>query len=198
MFKFASFGSSINISFNLQGAETRKMRQVKGVSGGSDMLPVYSGFEPINGNINIDCGGKRIEHSGIKIEAVGQIELYKDNKSSPKDVVKFSYIVRELRTPGVMSSNETHPFEFNGERVHETFRGKCMSLRYFLRCTVSRPMTSGGNVVKEIDIAIENQPPVQAPALDSDDGIKMEVGIEDCLHIEFEFDKQKYALMMLY
>ena len=25
-------------------------------------------------------------------------------------------------------------------------------------------------------------------------GIKMEVGIEDCLHIEFEFDRQKYHL----
>jgi vacuolar protein sorting-associated protein 26 len=25
-------------------------------------------------------------------------------------------------------------------------------------------------------------------------GIKMEVGIEDCLHIEFEFDKQRYHL----
>jgi hypothetical protein len=24
--------------------------------------------------------------------------------------------------------------------------------------------------------------------------IKMEVGIEDCLHIEFEYDKQKYHL----
>ena len=30
----------------------------------------------------------------------------------------------------------------------------------------------------------------EAPA----QGIKMEVGIEDCLHIEFEFDKQKYHL----
>jgi vacuolar protein sorting-associated protein 26 len=27
-------------------------------------------------------------------------------------------------------------------------------------------------------------------------GIKMEVGIEDCLHIEFEFDKQKYHLQV--
>ncbi len=26
--------------------------------------------------------------------------------------------------------------------------------------------------------------------------IKMEVGIEDCLHIEFEFDKQKYHLQV--
>jgi hypothetical protein len=28
-------------------------------------------------------------------------------------------------------------------------------------------------------------------------GIKMEVGIEDCLHIEFEFDKQKYHLKVI-
>lgn len=34
--------------------------------------------------------------------------------------------------------------------------------------------------------AIANEAPAQ--------GIKMEVGIEDCLHIEFEFDKQKYHL----
>jgi vacuolar protein sorting-associated protein 26 len=35
-------------------------------------------------------------------------------------------------------------------------------------------------------VAVVNEAPVQ--------GIKMEVGIEDCLHIEFEFDKQKYHL----
>lgn len=34
----------------------------------------------------------------------------------------------------------------------------------------------------------------EAPA----QGIKMEVGIEDCLHIEFEFDKQKYHLQVRY
>lgn len=33
---------------------------------------------------------------------------------------------------------------------------------------------------------IAAEPPSQA--------IKMEVGIEDCLHIEFEYDKQKYHL----
>ena len=38
----------------------------------------------------------------------------------------------------------------------------------------------------------------QAIALDTPaQGIKMEVGIEDCLHIEFEFDKQKYHLKVL-
>jgi hypothetical protein len=38
-------------------------------------------------------------------------------------------------------------------------------------------------------LATTNEAPAQ--------GIKMEVGIEDCLHIEFEFDKQKYHLKVL-
>ena len=29
---------------------------------------------------------------------------------------------------------------------------------------------------------------------DSNNSIKMEVGIEDCLHIEFEYNKSKYGL----
>lgn len=37
--------------------------------------------------------------------------------------------------------------------------------------------------------AIASEPPQQA--------IKMEVGIEDCLHIEFEYDRQKYHLKVL-
>jgi vacuolar protein sorting-associated protein 26 len=50
--------------------------------------------------------------------------------------------------------------------------------------------------VKEQEFAVINyltgpsQTIADAPA----QGIKMEVGIEDCLHIEFEFDKQKYHL----
>ena len=42
--------------------------------------------------------------------------------------------------------------------------------------------------------SLQNTPAIlgEAPA----QGIKMEVGIEDCLHIEFEFDKQKYHLQV--
>merc|ERR1711939_110638 len=43
---------------------------------------------------------------------------------------------------------------------------------------------------KEVDFAVQNlyEPP------ETNTTIKMEVGIEDCLHIEFEYDKSKYAL----
>ena len=45
-----------------------------------------------------------------------------------------------------------------------------------------------GDVNKEKDLWVHSfrMPP------DSNNSIKMEVGIEDCLHIEFEYNKSKY------
>ena len=56
--------------------------------------------------------------------------------------------------------------------------------RYFVRVTVARRMAE---VQKEKDIWVHSyrMPP------DSNHPIKMEVGIEDCLHIEFEYNKSK-------
>lgn len=54
--------------------------------------------------------------------------------------------------------------------------------------------------MKEQDFAVINYltGASQAIADAPTQGIKMEVGIEDCLHIEFEFDKQKYHLQVRY
>ena len=63
---------------------------------------------------------------------------------------------------------------------HSTFR-------YFIRVTVSRRMA---DVVKEKELWVHSyrMPP------DIVNSIKMEVGIEDCLHIEFEYNKAKYIV----
>jgi len=62
-------------------------------------------------------------------------------------------------------------------------RARCAA-RYFIRVTISRRMS---DVIKEMDIWVHSfrMPP------DSNNSIKMEVGIEDCLHIEFEYNKSK-------
>jgi hypothetical protein len=59
--------------------------------------------------------------------------------------------------------------------------------RYFIRVSISRRMA---DVNKEKDLWVHSfrMPP------DSNNAIKMEVGIEDCLHIEFEYNKSKYDL----
>lgn len=61
--------------------------------------------------------------------------------------------------------------------------------RYFIRVTISRRIA---DVTKEKDLWVHSfrMPP------DSNNSIKMEVGIEDCLHIEFEYNKSKYVAMV--
>ena len=56
--------------------------------------------------------------------------------------------------------------------------------RYFLRVTIVKRLSDS---VKEQDIAVHTLS--QYPEMNS--SIKMEVGIEDCLHIEFEYNKSK-------
>jgi vacuolar protein sorting-associated protein 26 len=62
-------------------------------------------------------------------------------------------------------------------------------LRYFLRVTIVRS-TFSANLIKEKEFFVQNVEP--EPELNS--SIKMEVGIEDCLHIEFEYAKTKLHL----
>lgn len=58
--------------------------------------------------------------------------------------------------------------------------------RYFLRVTVVRRLT---DLIKELDVAVHTLS--SYPEMNS--SIKMEVGIEDSLHIEFEYNKSKYV-----
>ncbi len=66
--------------------------------------------------------------------------------------------------------------------------GDCLMFhRYFLRVTVVRRLS---DIVKEKELIVHTLS--SYPEMNS--SIKMEVGIEDCLHIEFEYNKSKYHL----
>lgn len=60
----------------------------------------------------------------------------------------------------------------------------CPTARYFLRVTIVRRLS---DIVREVDIAVHTL----SSYPDTNSPIKMEVGIEDCLHIEFEYNKSK-------
>lgn len=62
--------------------------------------------------------------------------------------------------------------------------GANVRLRYFLRVTIIRRLA---DIMKEIDIAVHTL----SSYPEMNNSIKMEVGIEDCLHIEFEYNKSK-------
>lgn len=53
--------------------------------------------------------GKRIDHTGIRVELIGVIEnLYDKNQNST-----FLQIVRDLEPPGCLTDNVQYDFQFN-------------------------------------------------------------------------------------
>jgi len=102
---------------------------------------------------------------------------------------EFTSLVRELAPTGELVESKTFDFEFlNVEKQYESYNGINVRLRYFLRFTIQRSFSS--NIVKEQDIWVHNYQ--QLPTMNN--SIKMEVGIEDCLHIEFEYNRSNYHL----
>jgi vacuolar protein sorting-associated protein 26 len=101
---------------------------------------------------------------------------------------EFLSLGQELAAPGELQHPQTFPFNFkNVEKQYESYNGINVKLRYFTKVTVSRRMA---DVIREKDIWVFSYriPP------EINSSIKMDVGIEDCLHIEFEYSKSKYHL----
>mmetsp|Transcript_33371 Transcript_33371/g.48372 ORF Transcript_33371/g.48372 Transcript_33371/m.48372 type:complete len:332 (-) Transcript_33371:535-1530(-) len=192
-----SFTTSPIITINFSELEHRAKKQMRSyvVDDGKHMntmeLPVYGGQENVSGMVDISVPpGKKIEHLGVKIEMIGQTEICHEKNNN----VKFTSLVRELESAGTMVQSKSYPFEFSTEKPYESYSGLNVRLRYFVRVTITRNYNS---CVKDQDFAVENYSSIatQPVAVETPvQGIKMEVGIEDCLHIEFEFDKQKYHL----
>ncbi|KAK3101297.1 hypothetical protein FSP39_002484 [Pinctada imbricata] len=183
---FFGFGQSADISIVLDGQDSRKTAEIKTEDGKKERHFLYYDGETVSGKVNIALkkAGSKLEHQGIKIEFIGQIELYYDRGNHHE----FTSLVKELARPGELSQSTSYPFEFlQVEKPYESYTGANVRLRYFLRVTIVKRLT---DTVKEQDIVVHTLS--QYP--DMNNSIKMEVGIEDCLHIEFEYNKSKYHL----
>ena len=112
---------------------------------------------------------KKIEHNGVKVELLGQIEGYYDRGN----FYDFLTLTRELAAPGELAEALTLPFEFRGvEMQYESYHGLNVRLRYMLRVTVTRAY--GGTVVKEFPfwvVSASKPPEINNP-------IKMEASRE--------------------
>jgi vacuolar protein sorting-associated protein 26 len=200
---FLGFRQTADIDIILDGAETRKMAEMKTEDGKKEKHYLFFDGETVSGkvrlpsfrvlineqlllqiNVTLRKHGVKLEHHGIKVEFIGEIELYQDRGNHHE----FTSLVKDLARPGELTSNTSYSFEFvNVEKPYESYTGSNVRLRYFLRVTISRRLA---DVVKEVELIVHtlsSYPEVNSP-------IKMEVGIEDCLHIEFEYNKSKYHL----
>jgi len=184
---FFGFGSSCDLDIEFQDQEKLPVVEVKNDTGELEPIYLFTGRDTVAGQVHVRLGKgtKKLEHIGIKIELIGHIELLYD-RGNPYE---FTSLVRELEAPGDLLEDKSYPFEFkNVEKQYETYSGSNVRLRYFLRLKISRAYTA--NLMKTVDFAVQNI--TKEPEINN--SIKMEVGIEDCLHIEFEYNKAKYHL----
>ncbi|KAF2153072.1 vacuolar protein sorting-associated protein 26 [Myriangium duriaei CBS 260.36] len=179
------FSTPVDIDIVLEDTDERPTVDVKLDKNRREKAPLYLDGESVKGAVTVrPKDGKRLEHTGIKVQFVGTIELFYDRNVSHE----FLSLQTELAAPGELQHPHTFPFHFkNVEKPYESYSGINVRLRYFLRVTVSRRM---GEVIREKDLWVYSyrMPP------ETNSVIKMDVGIEDCLHIEFEYSKSKYHL----
>eukprot|EP00033_Pygsuia_biforma_P000741 GCRY01000866.1.p1 GENE.GCRY01000866.1~~GCRY01000866.1.p1 ORF type:complete len:299 (+),score=37.03 GCRY01000866.1:201-1097(+) len=150
-------------------------------------LPLYHGNETVKGQVRVNMKpGKKVDHQGIKVAFVGVIELFYERNNSSE----FTLQEIELEPAGQLNESRTFDFVFpNVEKQYDSYEGINVRLRYFVRFSMPRGGFSS-NIVKTADLWVRNfgnEPEIN-------NTIKMEVGIEDALHIEFEYSRSKYHL----
>ncbi|ROW01439.1 hypothetical protein VPNG_07583 [Cytospora leucostoma] len=180
------FATPVDIDVVLEDADERAMVDVKLDKNRREKAPLYMDGESVKGAVTVrPKDGKRLEHTGVKVQFIGTIvEMFFDRGNH----YEFLSLVQELAAPGELQHPQTFDFNFkNVEKQYESYNGINVKLRYFVRVTVSRRMA---DVIREKDIWVYSYriPP------EMNSSIKMDVGIEDCLHIEFEYSKSKYHL----
>lgn len=195
---FIGLGSPCDISVDLDAASTRRYvnqnptsstlhSSTKSNNDNPLLLPLFTESETVSGKVTVSLkDGKHMQHRGIKIDFVGTIEMVYDRENSQQ----FTSLERLLEDPGTLTATKTYRFEFtNVEKSYDTYSGINVKLRYFLRVSIVRSQYTQ-DICKQVDIAVQHL--VDKPL--SNQEIRMEVGIEDSLHIEFVYHNSKFHL----
>lgn len=228
------FKAPLDIEIRLDNEDTRKHVDVKTPQGRVEKLPIYKDGESVKGVVTLRTKeGRKLEHLGVRVQLLGSIETNTDGILSSE----FLTLATELAAPAQLSHPESYPFEFkNVEKQYESYRGKNVRLRYYIKVTVLRKSSSEiirekelwvyqyataipkqattGNSNSTADSKLGSKKTNEEAALgaatsSSNDGtnkgstiakrneshsVKMDVGIENCLHIEFEYSRSRFSL----
>lgn len=150
-------------------------------------MPTFYDRESVAGRVIINLNKlKNFEHTGIKVELLGLIET-----SNKVVVSKFITLTKDLEPPGILTNDTSLTFNFsNVEKQYETYRGNSVFVRYIVRATI---LASVRDLSNEVEFGVTNPESMLMLTKDTSP-IKLEVGIEDWLHLIFEVEKNKYHL----
>jgi vacuolar protein sorting-associated protein 26 len=123
------FGSGCDIEFELDRSGKRK--SVEFVEDGKKVKNlIYYDGEDVGGTVHIRLKkpGTRIDHQGIRLELIGQIELYYDRSNHHP----FTALSKLLHYPGEITENMSIDFNFPAvDKQYESYNGINVKLRYF-------------------------------------------------------------------
>ena len=188
------FGSPIDINVTFEDAATRRRVLVPSWHQNNDgkapaTVYVFKHKEAIKGEIIVtaEYGEKPPLYTELKVEFIGQINIISPENQSSTD---FSIVCSELEKsvhPKALDFCKVWSYDFPElDKPYESYNGITSQLRYFLRVTLKRPMSP--DVIEEHEVWVQNPLEVAHPS----HPIKMEVGLEKLLHIEFEYNKKQY------
>ncbi|KAL6928274.1 hypothetical protein ACO0SA_003009 [Hanseniaspora valbyensis] len=165
-----------------------------------EKLPIYEDGESVSGMVTLRVRGegRRVEHNGITISLIGLVEMKHGNAGMGNETGNnsninstFLQLTADLYPPGELLHTQTTYFNFKDvQKQYNSYKGKNVDLTYCLKVKVlparnKTPITKYKKIWCELydDISQLKQKPV-----------KLDIGIENCLHIEFEFGRSHYTL----
>jgi vacuolar protein sorting-associated protein 26 len=107
---------------------------------------VFGRNDAVRGTVTVEvAGGKKLEHLGIKIELIGQIELLYDRNGQ----YEFTSLVRELEGPGELNGSQSYLFDFSSvDKQYESYDGVNVRLRCIAICTATTEPNSRRSLPK--------------------------------------------------
>lgn len=145
---------------------------------------------------------EEMKHYGIRIDFCGVLDFPGGLRPS----TTFCHLSSNLAAEGRLKSTQIAEFPFEFKRVelpHESYHGRHLEIKYFVRVSVKRGL--GSDLQGQRAIWVRDYTPPLIPetainsvdvidAIDVIDGWKLEVGLEDQLHINFTSPKSHFAL----
>ncbi|KAL6938016.1 hypothetical protein ACO0RG_004544 [Hanseniaspora osmophila] len=193
------FKPPVDIDISLDDEDNRRVMELPNKKQGiMDRFPIYEDGESINGvvTLRVRSEGRRVDHTGVKISLMGCVDMRKtDSKSSSSNGTEtplmdtFLCLTADLYPAGELVHSQSVKFSFKDvQKRYNSYKGANVEVMYYLKVTVARK-SSDVTKIKKLWVNLYDQPDslVSQP-------VKLDIGIENCLHIEFEYAKQHYTL----
>lgn len=149
---------------------------------GQEFIPVYSNGSDIAGTLDVllAADSAPFDYEEIAVYLVGHVLAAQVDH----DQVFLSHKVTLEPKPGSLTKNASFDFKFpNPSLTLDSYYGTMFQCRYFIRAILNRSKLLQSNIKNDHDFAVMN-----IQQLRPKKPITMQVGVDDCLHIKFEYD----------